>query len=477
MNKLYILSFMIIGSTFFCNISSENLDQNECRSNTRLLAGEEQSEWTVMIYMAARNNLAPFAGKNLQDIASVGLNDKIKVVAQWDQLNQKGAWRYVVKNKAVVHDHYLSVNNPADVAENLIDFVKWGAKEFPSKKVCLILWNHGVGALDPVFGDPLRFFMQNRDHLNSSEITIEEFYSQCTSDSRIMPEQSKPDRGILFDDDNKCYLSNKDLKYALAQITSPSILNKKIDCLGFDACFMQMLEVAYQVKDYASYMIGSEELELAKGWNYEYIFKKLLNQNSKTGKELATDIVDGFGEYYKDRTQFYTQASVDLSKVSLIKENNDKITELLEDNLRIYGKRMISAIGKARKSCLQFSAKFYIDLYSFYKHLALKVLAEEGIGKNPNASKDINLLAYDEGFLRSRGYDKSVTDLIMALKEGMRLIDIAVIKNTTSNYFSEAKGLSIYFPVTKVIDHSYGNNDFATESLWQRFLRLICDMF
>jgi hypothetical protein len=240
---------------------------------------------------------------------------------------------------------------------------------------------------------------------------------------------------------------------------------------------MQMLEVAYQVKDYASYMIGSEELELAKGWNYEYFFKKLLNQNSKTGRELATDIVDGFGEYYKDRTQFYTQASVDLSKVSLIKENNDKITELLEDNLRIYGKRMISAIGKARKSCLQFSAKFYIDLYSFYKHLALKVLAEEGIGKNPNASKDINLLAYDEGFLRSRGYDKSVTDLIMALKEGMRLIDIAVIKNTASNYFSEAKGLSIYFPVTKAVDNSYGNNDFATESLWQRFLRLICDMF
>jgi hypothetical protein len=438
------------------------------------------AEWTTMLYMAARNNLAPFAASNLQDIANAGTSDKVNVVAQWDQSNRKGAWRYTVKNKKVNLDHYVNVQNPSDVAQNLVNFVTWAVQTYPAKKYCLILWNHGVGALDPVFGDPLRFFMQNRDMLNNPELTVDEFFSNCLEDSRFFVTDKVGDgvnRGCLFDDDNKTYLTNKDLKRALAEITSPEILGKKLDCLGFDACFMSMVEIAYQVKDYASYMVASEELELAKGWNYGYLFSQLQGRNTRTGQEMARDIVRGFSEYYKGRTQLFTQSAIDLSRVAALGDQNDKIVTAIQACMRIYGKKMVNVVAKARKSCLQFSAKFYVDLHSLYKNLLLKVLTEEGIAKAANIGKDNNLLMYEPNFLRAKGYDETVVDLVQKLKEGMRLVEQAVIDNACSNHFGEAKGLSVYFPVTRAIDPSYNNTDFAQKGLWRSFLDTICEIF
>ena len=470
-----------------CNTSSTYRQGNPYAiesATTRTIRRNADAEWTVMLYMAARNNLAPFAASNLQDIANAGTCDKVNVVAQWDQPNKKGAWRYTIKNKKVNLDHYINVQHPTDLTENLVNFVAWAVQNYPAKKYCLILWNHGVGALDPIFGDPLRLFMQNRDLLNtsSSELTIDDFFSSCFADNQLLADLENQEgnenisRGILFDDDNKTYLTNKDLKRALEEITSPAILGKKLDCLGFDACFMSMLEIAYQVKDYAAYMVASEELELAKGWNYGYFFSRLLERCTRTGQEAARDIVHGFHEYYKGRTQLFTQSAIDLSKINTLVDHHDKIVLALQTCMKIHGKKIILALAKARKSCLQFSAKFYIDLHSFYKNLLLKVLTEDGFAKVNNVGSEQNILMYEVSFLKAKGYDENILNLVQKLKDGMRTIEQTVIDNVCSNHFNEAKGLSIYFPITRTIDPSYNNTEFAQKSLWRKFLDIICEI-
>ena len=59
------------------------------------------------------------------------------------------------------------------------------------------------------------------------------------------------------------FLDNAELKRALAE--AQALAGKRIDLLGMDACLMSMFEVAYQVKDQASYLVGSQEVEPMAG--------------------------------------------------------------------------------------------------------------------------------------------------------------------------------------------------------------------
>lgn len=472
-NKNFILIFFI-GS--FCNpLLGEN---SSYRANKDInKEGIEISDWLIAVYMGARNSLAQFAAGNLQDMAKATTNKKINVVAQWDQLGKKGAWRYLAKNGIVTLDSCVGEPNPMNLGEKLVDFFSWAYQKYPAKKICLILWNHGVGPLDPSFEDPLRVCLRSREiftELNTSN--LDTFFAECEKEAKMISLKTQEDnRAILFDDDNKTYLSNESLKNSLNQINS--ILGRKIDCFGADACYMSALEICYLAKDYANYFIGSEELELAKGWNYEYWLKALSAKSNLSAEELISSMIVGFEEIYKGKTQLYTQSGINLAKMAELKQNHEKIiasiNEIAEQSS--FGRRILNAIFKARRACTQFTAKFYIDLHSFYKSLIEKILTEEGIA--PNSIKDQNLFSYDANLLIARGYNRKIVDLITNLRQGMIIIENSVIKNVTSNYLKDARGISIYFPTSKFIDPSYLSNDFAKESLWTRFLIWVCELF
>jgi len=51
----------------------------------------EAREWTVMVYMNAKNNLEPFALSNFHSMATVGSTAKVSVVAQ---LGRPSSFRY-----------------------------------------------------------------------------------------------------------------------------------------------------------------------------------------------------------------------------------------------------------------------------------------------------------------------------------------------------------------------------------------------
>ena len=51
-------------------------------------------------------------------------------------------------------------------------------------------------------------------------------------------------------------------------------LNTKLDFIVFDACLMGSIETAYVLKEYAKYMVASEELMLGYGFNYKEILDK-----------------------------------------------------------------------------------------------------------------------------------------------------------------------------------------------------------
>lgn len=462
---LFAFVFINLKEIVASNSQNSYKNSNTNKDNTRNIA-----EWTIAIYMGARNNLASYAASNLQEMATATRNSSINVVAQWDQFGKKGAWRYSAKNGIVNLEQYTSVDDPINVGSKLINFINWSLQTYPCKKLAIIFWNHGSGPITPGYSDSLRLFLQNRE---MSDTTDENFLKNIFIHNNSAETIKQKDRAVLFDDEYKTYLSNSDMRNVLLQLTGPNYFNKKIDLVGFDACYMSATEIAYQLRDCASIMVGSEEIELAKGWNYTYWLTRLSLNPQKSAKEVATDIAMGFEDFYKHKTQLYTQSVIDLCKIDGLKHANDCLIAAFDDCLRFFNRRLLSAVIKARRSCIQFSAKFYIDLHSFCKNMIVKVLAEDGIAPLKELQTDPNLLSYDEKYLTARSYHPSVVQLVTKTKMVMRILETAVLKNCKSNMFLEAGGLSIYFPCSRNIDPSYLENDFVNVTQWGRFIQSV----
>ena len=69
-----------------------------------------------------------------------------------------------------------------------------------------------------------------------------------------------------------------------------------VDLIGFDACLMPTTEVAYGMRNVASFMVGSEKAELAFGWPYDYWCVDLIADPNMTAAQLAQTVVQQYGE-------------------------------------------------------------------------------------------------------------------------------------------------------------------------------------
>ena len=100
-----------------------------------------------------------------------------------------------------------------------------------------------------------------------------------TTRERLL-ETAPPSRGIAYDDGAADCLDNRELKRVLA--TAHRVLGRKVDVVGMDACLMTMIEVAYQLRDHARVLVGSEEVEPGPGWPHAAILGDLTKRPAMT---------------------------------------------------------------------------------------------------------------------------------------------------------------------------------------------------
>lgn len=422
----------------------------------------DATEWTVLIYMQAKNNLDSFAHKNLTDIAATGSNKKLNVLVQWFQPGKQGVWRYRVEQGKVVLDSSFPSDTDGNKAKDLVDAARWAVKKYPSKKFALVLWNHGVGILDPAWGNTRppwqgstpfainQSFVKDNpriaiEGLTTRELTLaHQMLDEHDDILKMWDHEDWKERGILFNEQSKTYMDNQNLTQALSEIKSSVLGNHKINVLGFDACLMAMAEVGHLARKYAEYMVASQEVELANGWDYFSLCKEL-SEKTVAPAQMSQLVVKSYENYYKNKIQFYTQSAIDLSKMDDVKRSLDTMASSVkacQDGDKSF---MTDCIKKARRSCLQFSAHSYIDLYSFCKEVT------HFIDTRKNKSK-------------------VVSEVRKQLANVMKAAEAAVIANTAGKNLSDARELSIYFPLNH-IDSSYLRTEFAQESGWLHLIK------
>ena len=381
-------------------------------------------------------------------MASVGSSDNLNILVQWRKHGSNDLWRYKIdKNKASLEQQIKQ--NSYFYDNDVIDFVRWSAKNYAAKHYALIFWNHGSGVLDPSWESLNQLFLSYKHNPLSYR------YNPRTSMLPALTKGSCMHRGIMFDEKNKMYISNKKLSDILGSITT-DVLKKKLDVFGMDACFMQMMGVIYPIRHYAKYCVASEEVELAHGWNYKQ-FLATLAEDEITPLQLAKNIVSTYEQFYKNKTHLYTQSAVKLDELDYLKENINLFVDAITKCCEIDKTNTKHAIFVARKRCVQFSSPQYIDLHSFYKELILQLdkLNNKTTAKQLRTSND---------------FENLKTQLI----NGTKIIEAIVVSQTASKRFQKTNGISIYFPRGQ-INNSYVITDFARDSRWLEFLKHILE--
>ena len=113
----------------------------------------------------------------------------------------------------------------------LKDFVAWGSANYPADHLMVVVWNHGAGW---------------RPALRSAS-------------NKMMPTY----RAFSQDNETQNEVETWEAPGAFAGAAQP------IDAITFDASLMQMLEVAYELRNSARVMIGSEESPPGAGYRSE----------------------------------------------------------------------------------------------------------------------------------------------------------------------------------------------------------------
>jgi len=363
------------------------------------------ANWTVMVYINAKNNLEKFGLLNTNQMEMVGSTDKVKVAVELGRMNRydhsdggwKGERRYIIqKDNDTNHisSPVLQEIAKADMGDwhHLVDFVAWAKKTAPAQHYMLIVWNHGSG--------------WDKFH-KASDVVI---------------------NGISYDDETGNHMSTPDLGQALATIG-------KTDIYASDACLMQMAEVGYQIKDHASYIVGSEETEPGDGYTYNTILGPLVAKPAMSARELSKVTVQSYQQHYASGGDGATQSAIDAAALP-------KLMSLLDG--------WIKAVMAANESDMVKSA--HSQAQQFY------------VSDNKDLLHFVSLVdaATQDPDVKSAG----------AQLEGFLADTVIVSNGADGSSMANAKGLAIYLP-----DSGYNSNydelTWAKDGTWPQFVQWV----
>lgn len=420
--------------------------------NEKKAKARTRNKRTIMIYMAADNDLRPFAARNIQQMANIGSNQNMTIVVHLDIRitgNKKITRRYLVEKDQVLHiDPYNPLTQQMDSGNpsTLISFCEWAIKNYIADEYDLILWNHGTGILEPPHGkiiNPMDLFVFNPA---THRLDLDRSIGFMEAIGCFEPKQ----RGVCWDDTTGNYLSNRKLETALDTICQKCLNGKKFGIIGFDACLMSMIEVSSFIKRYAHVMVGSEEVELGMGWKYDEVLFPFVKEQLNTFA-FAAHIVNAYDKTYQSITNDYTLSAINLDSIESLERNIDHIARLLIESLETQRPIMHQAIRESKNKmlCTHFDEPTYIDLHHFYKNLLAN------IRKIANDNTQINATIKNT--------------LLAKLDEGIRLIEQLVIANTVGRNLKNARGIAIYFP-ERGIHSSYQEAAFLKTNAWGTLL-------
>jgi len=398
-------------------------------------------EWTFMVYLAGDNNLESYGRADLAEIKVAGSTPQVAIVAQFDRMSEHRARRYYLRQGGTLETDEVPSNlgetNTGDPRE-LVRFIVWAIKAYPAKRYALVLWNHGTGWKED---DLYRLAKSSGVYRPDLERTLSPIIVRMIERTRRPPLFAPTinavlARGIGYDDTSCDFLDNAEMKRALSAALLFCDVDK-LDLVGFDACLMNMIEVAYQLRGETRYVVGSQETEPAEGWPYDKILKELVARPQMDGGELASLIAAHYIESY-GTPENLTQSALDMGRIRDVVLALNEVCRHILDNQSACE----LAVGRASRHAQHYADPDYKDLHDLMRLLAERA-GQRALRHRAQAVMELLAPAGQGGFVHAEAH------------RGADMVN--------------SHGASIYFPGSE-ISPFYGRLDFASESLWDDVL-------
>lgn len=223
---------------------------------------------TVLIYMAADNNLSEFATYDLREIkeASKNIANNQTIVVFVDMANSDGTYIARVKNGELVDSVAMEEKVSADPAV-LEEMLRYTREKYPSKDYGLCLWGHANGMVyrnDTVAYATTRVYGQDTNPL-----------------TRWMniPSMAKAIENGM---------ESEHLRYIFA-----------------DCCDFSCVEIGYELRHITDYLIASPVEIPNHGAPYHRILPELLSNDEKFYEKAVDAYYDYYLDEFKNQPNYY----------------------------------------------------------------------------------------------------------------------------------------------------------------------------
>ncbi|MBR0164504.1 MAG: leucine-rich repeat protein [Lachnospiraceae bacterium] len=372
-------------------------------------AVQPERDNTIMIYLVGTNleTDGQAASRDLIEMQESGVDtDTANVVVctggtrgWWLDISSDANGIYRVADGELAHEaRTRKLSNMGDPG-TLADFLDYSVTHYPAKNYTLIFWNHGLG----------------------------------------------PVQGFCYDEIYADMMEPAELKAALDASAFSSAA--RLSIVGFDACLMASFEMAKLLSPYADYMIASQEVESAYGWNFSFLDAY---NDTPAQEEIAEEIVTRYAAFYEEnRTSYFnpdvTLSVLDLSRVEEVSRAIDDLFSGMEKDLQNGAFRELSAVRAKTKGF--------------------------GIAASGGTAESLDLV--DMGDFAARMEEKYPAQA-KALAEAVSSFVVHRVSNV-----SNACGVSLYYPFfNRVLFEHYGMEPLTGYDMpegYLRYMRLFTD--
>ena len=213
---------------------------------------QPKKKYTVLNYVNGANDLEEYMTLNVNQMEMIGSTADVNMVVQYKRISRatggqdydtsSGNWddtrRYYITrdaDEANINSTVISQRPDCDMGDkqSLRDFIDWGVRTFPADRYILIVENHGAG------------WRSKKTRAAATFAT----------------------RGLSYDDTTSNHIDTVEMPEAID--LSHLIAGRKWDVFVMDCSLMQMAEVAYQIRDKADWLVGSQESPPGSGYPYD----------------------------------------------------------------------------------------------------------------------------------------------------------------------------------------------------------------
>ena len=236
--------------------------------------------WAVYWYLCGSDleTNGGFATTDLAEMMEVQLPENVNVVIQtggaavWqnDMMDPSKLQRWLYNSEGLQLLEESGTANMGD-AQTLYEFLDFANTNYPADKVAVTFWNHGGGSVNGAAFDEIH---------DLDSLDLAEMYQAFDA---VWPADAE---------------------------------NPALELVGFDTCLMATVDVASVFRNFAKYLVASEEVEPGNGWLYSGWLGALAEDTTMSGADLGVAICD---TYYEGCEAVGTQDQTTLSLTDLTK--------------------------------------------------------------------------------------------------------------------------------------------------------------